>query len=387
MQRESYDVLVVGAGVIGCAVAYYGAKAGLRVALVEKGRVAGEASGAGAGMLAPLDEDASDPQRPFQQLCLAGLRSYRHLAQELKQETGIDIEQMAVPTLRPAFHEQERAALQSAQEKYRHLLPGLQWLEGDAVRKVEPLLPETVQSALLSPAEWNIQVTRLTLAYAEGAALRGARIFEGRPAGRFIRQGQRLIGMETEHGPLYTEAVVLAAGAWAGRWHAQAAHPPIFPVKGQMIALRPPPGLRLRHTIYSHGLGGIVPKADGSVYVGATAELAGFDKTVTAAGVTTLLAIVATLAPPLRNARFERAWAGLRPGSADQLPLIGPSRTLPGLWLAGGHFRDGILLGPITGQVLAKLLQGRPAPFDLNLFDPDRFGGWDRAPTPDKVFT
>ena len=93
----------------------------------------------------------------------------------------------------------------------------------------------------------------------------------------------------------------------------------------------------------------------------------------------TLLTVVMKIAPELKRARFERAWAGLRPGSADGLPLLGPSRSLPGLWLAGGHFRNGILLGPLTGHILAELIQGRPAPFGLDLcaFDPDRFGGWD----------
>jgi glycine oxidase len=380
MEKEHYDVLVVGAGVVGCATAYYVVKAGLRVALLDKGRIAGEASQAGAGMLVPLAEsDEVSDQHPFAQVCLAGLQFYDGLDQQLKHETGIDIELVDAPTLRPAFDEYETATLRSALERQQHLLPGLKWLEGKAACEVEPLLPPTVQGALLSPLERNVQSPRLTLAYARGAALHGAAIFEGRVVEHCIRQGQRVVGVETKSGPIYAGGVVLAAGAWAATWHASTSRPAIFPVKGQMLALQAPPELRLRHAIYYHRLGYMLPKADGSIYVGATSELAGFDKSVTVAGLTTLLDVVTKLAPRLHRARFERAWAGLRPGSADNLPLLGPSHSMPGLWVAGGHFRNGILLGPLTGHLLAELIQGHPAPFGLDLhpFDPDRFGGWE----------
>ncbi len=331
-------------------------------------------------MLAPLAEsDEVSDQHPFAQLCLAGLQFYDGLDQQLKHETGIDIELVDAPTLRPAFDENETATLRLALDRQQHLLPGLKWLEGKAACEVEPLLPPTIQGALISPLERNVQSPRMTLAYARGAALHGAAIFEGRSVEQFIRQGQRVVGVETKSGPIYAGVVVLAAGAWAATWHTSTKKPPIFPVKGQMLALQAPPELRLHNTIYYHRLGYMLPKADGSIYVGATSELAGFDKSVTVAGLTTLLGIVTKLAPRLQRARFERAWAGLRPGSADDLPLLGPSHSMPGLWLAGGHFRNGILLGPLTGHILAELMQGHPAPLglDLNPFDPDRFGGWE----------
>jgi glycine oxidase len=157
--------------------------------------------------------------------------------------------------------------------------------------------------------------------------------------------------------------------------------PPVFPVKGQMMALQGLPELHLRHTVYAAGVGGIVPKADGTIYVGATVEEAGFDNAVTAEGLAILLVAVTKLTPALSKARVVRTWAGLRPGIVDGLPLIGPSRTVQGLWVAGGHFRDGILLGPVTGHIMSELIQRRPSPVDLDLqaFDPDRFGGWDHV--------
>jgi glycine oxidase len=240
------------------------------------------------------------------------------------------------------------------------------------------LLPETVQGALLSPYESNVQAAQITLAYARGAASRGASLVEGCPVGRLILQGQRAVGVETTQGSLHGEAIVLAAGAWATEWHASRQPAPLFPVKGQMMALQALPGLHLRHTVYASGVGGIVPKADGTISVGATVEQVGFDKAVTAEGIAILLSALAKLTPALSKARVLRTWAGLRPGSADGLPLIGPSRSVPGLWIAGGHFRDGILLGPLTGHLVAELMQGHATPFglDLKAFNPDRFGGW-----------
>src|SRR6266568_8168026 len=168
MQRKHYDVVIVGAGVIGCAVAYYAARSGMQVAIVDKQSVASEASQAAAGMLAPLPEEVEEYQQPFQRLSFAALQSFDHLAQELQHETGIDIELMDVPTLRPAFAEQDVVSLQALQDTYQHLLPGLQWLEKRVAYEIEPLLPETVLGALISPAERCVETTRVTLALARG---------------------------------------------------------------------------------------------------------------------------------------------------------------------------------------------------------------------------
>ncbi len=227
-----------------------------------------------------------------------------------------------------------------------------------------------------------MQAAQITLAYARGAIARGVHLVEGCPVGRLILQGQRAAGVETAQGPLHAGAIVLAAGAWAAQWHVSTPAPPIFPVKGQMLALQALPGIQLRHTVYATGVGGIVPKPDGTIAVGAKVEQVGFDNAVTADGIATLLTALAKLTSGLGSAHMLRAWAGLRPGSADGLPLIGPSQSIPGLWIAGGLYRDGILLGPLTGQLVADLMQQRPPSWDVDLkaFDPDRFGGWAPAP-------
>src|SRR5215469_6619507 len=379
MQKDLYDTVVVGAGIVGCSISYHLAKAGLSVALLDKGRVAGEASQAAAGMLAPLGDEPPDQAHPLQQLALAALRYYDGLDEQLKQETSMDIGLVKVPTLRPAFDEQESMHLQATLARQQQFLPGLQWLEDSSAREIEPMLPETVQGALLSPYESNVQAELITRAYAQAAVTRGASLREGCPVGRLILQGERAVGVETTQGAMHAEAIVLAAGAWASGWHVSRPTPPIFPVKGQMMALQAIPGHPLRHTVYAAGVGGIVPKADGTIYVGATVEQVGFDTAVTAEGLATLLTALTKLTPALSKARLIRTWAGLRPASADVLPLIGPSRSVKGLWIAGGHFRDGILLGPLTGHLVAELIQHHATPFDLNIqaFDPDRFGGWE----------
>jgi glycine oxidase len=381
MQSKHYDVVIVGAGVIGCAIAYYAARSGMQVAIIDRASIASEASQASAGMLAPLPGEVEEQQQPSQRLFFAALQYFDHLDQELRQETGIDIELVDAPTLRLAFKEQDAIKFQALQAACQQELAGLRWLERSVAREIEPLLPETILGALISPPERSLQGERLTLALARGAILHGADLFEGQPVRQLIRQGQRVVGIETAQGPLWANAVVLATGAWLAHWHNPTETQPLFPVKGQMIALQPPSGLVLRHTLYTFGGGCIVPKTDGTVYVGATSEHVGFDKTVTAEGISKVLAVRERMIPALNDARFLRAWAGLRPGSADDLPLIGPSQSMPGLWIAGGHYRDGILLGPLTGSILAELLQGHSSPFGLDLtpFDPDRFGGWDRT--------
>src|SRR5260370_27925185 len=160
------------------------------------------------------------------------------------------------------FDRQRVGGLEALLDKQQHFLPGLEWIEGRRAREIEPLLPQTVQGALLSPYESNVQAARITLAYAQGAVSHGAHLIEGRPVGRLSCQGQRVVGVETTQGPMHGEIVVLAAGAWTSQWHTKASIPPIFPAKGQMMALQAPPGFHLRHTIYAYGVGCIVPKSD-----------------------------------------------------------------------------------------------------------------------------
>jgi glycine oxidase len=389
MQQKHFDVLIIGAGIIGCSTAYYAARAGLRTLVIERGEIAGEASLAGAGMLTPVAEtrdqpaDLPDthPARAYQLLCLAALRCYDGLDLQLKEETGLDIGLVRRPTMRLAVSEEEEETLHGELARQKMLLPGQEWLDAKSAREEEPLLasqPE-LRGASISLYEPNVSSPQLARAFAAGATVHGASILTGCTVGNLLLEHGRVVGVKTDQGPFYAAHVVLAAGAWAARWHVPTATPPIYPLKGQALSLLPAGELPLRHTISQASGCYLVPKADGSVYVGATVENAGFDKAPTAEGVASLLGRAGRTLPALLKARFRHVLVGLRPGSADDLPLLGETASRPRLVLAGGHYRTGILLSPLTGLIIASELQGKPVPYDLDLraFDPDRFGGWD----------
>nr|BBH92341.1 glycine oxidase ThiO [Thermogemmatispora argillosa] len=385
MQRRTYDVVVVGAGIVGSATAYHLARAGQRVALLDRSGVAAEASDAGAGMLTPLAEaGASDLSDPLLRLGLAGLSHYETLAAQLERETGMWAGLVHLPTLYPAFDDQQAEALRRDLAALQTLRPELRWLEADEVRQREPLLARHVRGAILSPAEGNVAIGHLTRLLVRAAQLHGAELLAPRSALALLWDGARVQGVLTEEDPIEAPHVVLATGAWSSAWSDRDQQAGIvFPLKGQLLALRPS-GQPLRHTIYAGPLGYLVPKADGSVFVGATSERRGFDKTPTAGGLIQLLEVVQRVAPALKEAAVERTWAGLRPVSVDGLPFIGEAPSSPGLWLAVGHGRVGAITGPVTGFIIAELIQGRPVPYDLDLhpFAPERLGSWRRRLAP-----
>jgi glycine oxidase len=399
-------VAVVGGGVVGCAVAYYLARAGARVTVLERDRIAAEASSAAAGMLAPLAEDSGPG--PFLDLALASLSRHGPLAAELRATTGIDVELLTPGLLRLALDDAEAADLQAALAWQRDLGLPVRWLDGAEVRELEPLVAPHVRGAIHSEAEHQVNPPRLTEALARAAAVHGATFQLGATARGLVRRGDRVEGVRLADGDLPADHVVLAAGAWAAACSDWLDTPvPVHPIKGQMLAVLPPPGLGahptqpephpsppsiggpggpssdsclspsiiggpLRHTLYGRD-GYLVPKADGTIYVGATVERAGFDRRVTPAGLGALLALLPKLAPALANATFVRAWAGLRPGTPDHLPILGPAPGLHGLSLATGHYRNGILLAPITGELIAQAVLGQPTALPLAPFSVERF--------------
>ncbi|MBX5492458.1 MAG: glycine oxidase ThiO [Chloroflexi bacterium] len=366
----SPDVAIVGGGIIGCAIAWHLARAGARVTVVERGQVGAEASSAAAGMLAPLAEGITPG--PFLDLLLASLARYPALADALRDEAGIDIELRTDGLLRLALTEQEAGVYRAALEWQRARGLPVQWLSASELRALVPAASPAALGAVLSLAEHQVNAPRLTAALATAAARRGVALLERTPAHGLLRQGQRVTGVRLANRALTAGHVVLAAGAWAGELAAWIDRPvPVAPVRGQMLALRPATPL-FAHTLYGPR-GYLVPKLDGTVYVGATVEEAGFDCRVTAAGLAQLLELAVRLAPPLADATFVRAWAGLRPGSPDHQPILGPVPGLEGVSLAVGHFRNGILLAPITGELLAQHVLGQPTTLPLAPFSLARF--------------
>ena len=368
--RRVSDVVVVGGGVIGLSVAWALTQQGASVVVIERGQVGGQATGAAAGMLAPLAE--AKGAGPFVALGLASLQRYPAFVNALREETGLDPELIGPGMLRMAHSECEEAAL--AQEFAWQRTQGLpiEWLSGAEARKLEPALRPDVRAAALSVREQNVEPRRLVCALAQSCGRRGVRILENAAVIGFTTVGVCVTEVQTVSERLTCGAVVVAGGAWTetiAGWLRAAL--PISPVRGQILALAclPPP---IRHTLYTHA-GYLVPKADGRIVVGATEDRAGFETRPTAQGLLRLLTIATTLLPALENAPFESAWAGLRPASADGLPVLGRLSGWENAHVAAGHFRNGILLAPITGEIMAQDVLGGPSHSLLPAFLPDRF--------------
>lgn len=357
----SADVVLVGGGVIGLSLARALAAGGASVTVLERGLVGAQASGAAAGMLAPLAE-ARGPG-PFVALGLESLRRWPEFAACLRDETGLDPELRGPGMLRVAFDEAEAAALRRAfnWQSASGLL--VEWLDGDAARRLEPSLSPSVVAAVRSPEERHVEPPRLVAALAQSCARRGVQIRQNETVTGFATAGNHITNVLTLTEAFSCGVVVVAGGAWTGGiGRALNVFLPISPVRGQIMALHglPPP---VCHTIYGT-LGYAVPKADGRVVIGATEEAAGFDTRPTAGGLAHLLETAVRLIPALAAAPFERVWAGLRPASRDGLPILGPLPGWENAHVAAGHGRNGILLAPVTAEILAAQILGR-APHPL----------------------
>ncbi|MGI8553006.1 MAG: glycine oxidase ThiO [Dehalococcoidia bacterium] len=365
------QVVVIGGGVIGSSIAYYLRRAEIDVTIVERGRSGGGASAAAAGMLAPLAE-SPDPG-PFTRLALAGLHAFKEQAEAIIAESGIDFEYRRDGVLRVAESDAETAPLQALLAWQAGSGVAVQWLDGPEVHRLEPAIAARVLGALYTPGEGHVNPARLNEALATAAVHRGAHLIEGSSVEELVIERDRVTSVRHTDGHLNADYVVFAAGAWAGLWQQHLQLPlPVFPVRGQMAAVgqTPPP---IRHIVYSRD-GYLVPKADGSIFIGATEEeAAGYDPRVTVAGLRWLLSAAERLVPVLSEATYLRSWAGLRPCSADHLPLLGPLPTLANVSLATGHFRNGILLSLITGQLIAQQISSGKTPPELLPFSPARF--------------
>jgi glycine oxidase len=368
---KSADIIIVGAGVVGCSVAYHLALMGVKGILVlDRGQIGGEASGAAAGMLAPQCEAAGPG--PFLDLCLAARRYYERLAPELKERTRIDIEYLRWGILYLLDNE----GGQAAEGRYgwqRGLGLNVERLTPEEVLKLEPGLTKEVGGALFFPDDHHVNNTELVRALAQASRSHGVRIVEGCTVSGFIYDGDRVAGIRTPDESYTAGHIVLCTGAWSRQLGVLLGRRiPVEPARGQMLyaELRDPP---LRHPVWGKG-GYLVPRLNGGLIVGSTVEYVGFEKSVTLNGIRQLSELALALLPGLAEQPFTRAWAGLRPHARDGFPIIGPLADLDGLFIATGHFRNGILLGPLTGRLVSELILGEKLSFPLEAFSPKRFG-------------
>jgi glycine oxidase len=361
-------VVVIGAGVVGLAAARALAGRGARVQVIESAGIGAEASSAAAGMLAPQAE--TQEGSPLLPLALRARDRHLELAPDLERETGIAVGLSQTGLLEVAFtDEDERALAARAAWQGARGLP-VAALGASEVRALEPALSPAARGGLSLAGDRRLDSRLLVRALAASAASRGVHILTGRPVTGILSASGRVTGVRVGSETIPASRVVNAAGAWAGALPGDPSPPPVEPVRGQLVAFDVAPPLFRR--VVASPRGYLVPRPDGRLIAGSTAERVGFDRSVTAAGLRTVLGIALELAPALADARVAETWAGLRPGTPDGLPVIGAG-ALAGLWHAGGLYRNGILLGPLVGELIAALVSGEEPPLDLGAFAPGRF--------------
>ncbi|MEJ8546353.1 glycine oxidase ThiO [Brevibacillus borstelensis] len=365
------DFLLVGGGIIGLGLAYELSRRGMTVTVVEQGEWGGQASSAAAGMLAPLKE-FSQPG-PMLELGMKSLELYPDWVEQLEAITGIDVQACKSGLLTVALTEEEAIPLQEKYKRQKASGYAVQWMTGQEMRRVEPLLTEEAKAGIYSPEEGHINNRMLLNALVAACRRLGATLVSGSVVTKMAIEGSQVVGVETTTGPLRAAHTVIASGAWAGimvDWLGFSV--PVRPVRGQVASVSSS-GIPLRTVIFGTS-GYITPKLDGKIVLGATEDDAGFQRHVTLSGLSRVLDGVMPYVPALHSAAFQQAWAGLRPATADSMPLLGPVPGWQGVSIAGGHFRNGILLSPVTAKVMADYLEsGREEP--LQPFLPSRFLG------------
>lgn len=363
------SVVVVGGGVMGCAAAYELSRRGVAVTVLERSVPGAEASSAAAGILGAQVE-AHQPG-PLSELGLASLELYPALVADLERASGIAIGYRKCGVLKVAYEAPVLAQLArelSWQKKAR--LP-LERVTASALVKREPALSSELAGGLWFEADATLEPRALLSALRVAAERAGAAFRSGSFVKRVALVDGRAVGVELDDGKLVSGShVVLAAGSWTSLLSSSHEHAPrVVPARGQIVELKT--SVPLLSSIVFGPDCYLVPRADGRLLIGSTLEFVGFRREVTAGAVAKLLAAAIRLVPALAEAELSGSWSSFRPYTADELPLLGPSTT-PGLILMSGHYRNGILLAPISAAIVASCVTGQKPPLDLGPFAPER---------------
>ena len=366
---QSSDVVIIGGGVIGLTIARSLAQRGVRdVCLIERTTIGSEASFAAGGMLAPQVE--ANTHDDFFELACHSRDLYPNFAAALREETGIDVELDTTGTLYLAFSEHDLGDIERRYEWQAQAGLTVEKLSPNAAREIEPCIADSVRGALYFPLDIQVENRRLLNALVNSIDKLHLKLITHTSVEQIQVERGRLTGVQTSRGLIHCQKAIVAAGTWSSLIQ-DAATPQIEPIRGQMICFDAKPQLT-RHVIYSPR-GYIVPRQDGRLLAGSTSENAGFTKQVTAGGISSILANAQEISPKVSSLAIVDTWAGLRPRAADGLPVLGPCDEIDGLFYATGHYRNGILLAPVTGDLIAEAVAtGRVSPL-LAAFSPNRF--------------
>jgi glycine oxidase len=365
---KSADVIVLGGGIIGCAVAEELAHRGRRVVLVERGTIGAEASSAAAGILA-AQMDLAEPG-PLFELCQAARRMYPRWVAHLQRRSGVSVGYRVCGILYLAMAGREEQAMERRARWQRRLGVRIERWSPKVVRQHEPSVDGRITCGFLFPTEAQVDNVRLMQALAVACRKAGVVLCEQTAVRRLLVRAHRVHGVQTDRGKVTSSIIVNCLGSWASMGGKFPIPLPVEPARGQILAFHAPRRL-LRHAVMSeHAYA--VQHWDGRLLVGSTVEFAGFEKAVTLEGMHGILSGVRQMSSVLNQCTFLEAWAGFRPYSHTGRPLIGPT-SIEGLYLATGHFRHGILLAPITARLMAELILRGCTSSGLAPFSPLRF--------------
>jgi glycine oxidase len=371
--KQSTDVIIIGGGITGCSIAYHLSKAGVQVSVLEREEIAAEASSAAAGLLAPAG--VLTGPKAAADLFLASWFITPQLIAEIEAVSGIQVEYQRTGALHVITDAHEQSQLRRYAEVWQARGFDVTWLTGDEVRQYEPLLHPAINAALYVPHAASIRPRLMTMAYAEAARKLGAHIFEHTEVIGLQQKASKVIGIQTAQGEtIGCDRVVIASGAWSAHIGRELGLSiPVVPARGQILSLRQPVP-PLKYTIFGRGLY-LVPKVDNTIYVGATIELVGFDKSNTAGGLFWLLSNALQLVPEFEHAALANIWSGLRPMSEDSYPILGKAPGWENVILATGHGAGGFELSAITGKTIAELITTGQTPVVIQPFGLERFMG------------
>jgi glycine oxidase len=366
---KTFDVSIAGGGLIGGAIAFELARAGLHVALFDRQQPGEGSSWAAAGILSPAPENAG--MISTVPLGRMSLRLYPEFVAAVEESSGQSVGYRARGTLEALFSTDAQEKLSTIIALHHGLGLKAEAISAEDAREMEPVLSPELEAAVFRPDEACVDNRALTKAVLTAAERNGVKIFVASNVQSIFKNGGRCEGFLVDGEKVQSRWTVIAAGCCSAEIEDASRYAPVRPAKGQMIALRAE-DFSIERVLWSDDVY-LVPRNDGRILAGATVEYVGFDKKVTVGAVHKIMTAALQLAPALADAQIEETWAGLRPDAPDHLPIIGPT-DLDGLVIATGHFRSGILLAPITAQLIREWITTENVSVDWARFSPMRFG-------------